>query len=99
MPKNDKKQEIMDLLEQIDNSNEYALFIVYGTVKTALMEQESSKKGIIERVQVQVMEEMKKKFIEIIENINDIDMLEYLITYVSLTLESEEQRIWNRKKN
>lgn len=50
MPKNDKKQEIMDLLEQIDNSNEYALFIVYGTVKTALMEQEASKKGIIERV-------------------------------------------------
>lgn len=35
------------------------------------------------------MEEMKKKFIEIIENINDIEMLEYLITYVSLTLESE----------
>ena len=99
MPKNDKKQEIMDLLEQIDNSNEYALFIVYGTVKTALMEQEASKKGIIERVQVQVMEEMKKKFIEIIENINDIEMLEYLITYVSLTLESEAQRIWNRKKN
>lgn len=50
MSKNDKKREIMELLEQIDNENEFALFRIYGTVKTALMEQEASKQGIIERV-------------------------------------------------
>lgn len=49
MPKNDKKQEILELLEQIDNSNEYALFRIYGTVKATLMEQEASKQGSIER--------------------------------------------------
>ena len=49
MPKNDKKQEILELLEQIDNSNEYALFCIYGTVKTALVAQEASKQGSIER--------------------------------------------------
>ena len=50
MPKNDKKQEILELLEQIDNSNEYALFRIYGIVKATLMEQEANKQGIIERV-------------------------------------------------
>lgn len=49
MSKNDKKQEIKELLEQIDNENEYALFRIYGTIKAALMEQEASKCGIIER--------------------------------------------------
>lgn len=49
MPKNDKKQEILELLDQIESSNEYALFLIYGTVKTALMAQEASKQGIIER--------------------------------------------------
>lgn len=49
MPKNDKKQEIIELLNQIEGSNEYALFLIYGTVKTALMAQEASKQGIIER--------------------------------------------------
>lgn len=50
MFKNDKKQEILELLEQIDNSNEYALFCIYGTVKTVLMAQEANKQGIIEKV-------------------------------------------------
>lgn len=49
MPKNDKKQEIIELLNQIEGSNEYALFLIYGTVKTALMAQEARKQGIIER--------------------------------------------------
>lgn len=49
MSKNDKKKEIMELLEQIDNENEYALFCIFGTVKAALMEQEASKRGITER--------------------------------------------------
>ena len=49
MSKNDKKQEIMELLEQIDNENEYALFSIFGTVKAALMEQEAGKRGITER--------------------------------------------------
>lgn len=35
------------------------------------------------------MEEMKEKFISIIESIDDINMLEYLLTYVSLTLDME----------
>ena len=33
MSKNDKKQEILELLDQIESSNEYALFLIYGTVK------------------------------------------------------------------
>lgn len=44
------KQEIIEMLEQIDSQNEYALFRIYGTVKAALMEQEASKQGIVERV-------------------------------------------------
>lgn len=48
MPKNDKKQEIMELLEQIEN--ERMLFVIYGTVKAALAEQEAEEQGIIERV-------------------------------------------------
>ena len=49
MSKNDKKQEIMELLEQIDDENEYALFSIFGTVNAALMEQESRKCRITER--------------------------------------------------
>ena len=37
------------------------------------------------------MEEMKEKFIGIIEGIDDINVLEYLLTYVSLTLGVEDQ--------
>lgn len=48
MPKNDKKQEIMELLEQIEN--ERMLFVIYGTVKAALLEQGAEEQGIIERV-------------------------------------------------
>lgn len=44
------KQEIIEILEQIDGQNEYALFCIYGTVKATLMEQEASKQGIVERV-------------------------------------------------
>lgn len=36
------------------------------------------------------MEEMKEKFIGIIEGIDDINVLEYLLTYVSLTLGVED---------
>ena len=36
------------------------------------------------------MEEMKEKFIGIIEGIDDISVLEYLLTYVSLTLGVED---------
>lgn len=50
MSKNEKKQEIIELLNQIESSNEYALFLIYGTVKTALIAQEACKQGIIERV-------------------------------------------------
>jgi len=35
------------------------------------------------------MEEMKEKFIGIVEGIDDINVLEYLLTYVSLTLDME----------
>lgn len=35
------------------------------------------------------MEEMKEKFIGIVESIDDINVLEYLLTYVSLTLDTE----------
>lgn len=35
------------------------------------------------------MEEMKEKFIGIIESIDDINVLEYLLTYVALTLDME----------
>lgn len=35
------------------------------------------------------MEEMKEKFISIVESIDDINVLEYLLTYVSLTLDME----------
>ena len=35
------------------------------------------------------MEEIKEKFIGIIESIDDINVLEYLLTYVSLTLDME----------
>ena len=35
------------------------------------------------------MGEMKKKFIGIIESIDDINVLEYLLTYVALTLDME----------
>lgn len=48
MSKNDKKQEIMELLEQI--KSERMLFVIYGTVKAALAEQEAEEQGIIERV-------------------------------------------------
>lgn len=43
------KQEIIEILERIDGQNEYALFCIYGTVKTALVAQEASKQGSIER--------------------------------------------------
>lgn len=36
------------------------------------------------------MEEMKEKFIGIIEGIDDINVLEYLLTYVSLILGVED---------
>jgi len=48
MSKNDTKQEIMELLEQIES--ERMLFVIYGTVKAALAEQEAEEQGIIERV-------------------------------------------------
>ena len=48
MSKNDKKQEIMELLEQI--KSERMLFVIHGTVKAALAEQEAEEQGIIERV-------------------------------------------------
>lgn len=35
------------------------------------------------------MEEMKEKFIGIIESIDDINVLEYLLTYIALTLDME----------
>lgn len=44
----DKRQEIIDLLEKIEN--ERMLFVIYGTVKAALLEQEAEEQGIIERV-------------------------------------------------
>lgn len=47
MPKNDTKQEIMKLLDQIES--ERMLFVIYGTVKAALAEQEAEEQGIIER--------------------------------------------------
>lgn len=48
MSKNEKKQEIIKLLEQIDS--ERMLFVICGTVKAALAEQEAEEQGIIERV-------------------------------------------------
>jgi len=48
MSKSEKKQEIIKLLEQI--TSERMLFVIYGTVKAALAEQEAENQGIIERV-------------------------------------------------
>lgn len=49
MSKNEKMQEIIRLLEQI--KSERMLFVIYGTVKAALAEQEAEEQGVIERVQ------------------------------------------------
>ena len=48
MSKNERKQEIMKLLEQI--TSERMLIVIHGTVKAALAEQEAEDQGIIERV-------------------------------------------------
>lgn len=48
MSESEKKQEIIKLLEQI--KSERMLFVIYGTVKAALAEQEAEEQGIIERV-------------------------------------------------
>lgn len=48
MSKNEKMQEIIRLLEQI--KSERMLFVIYGTVKAALAEQEAEEQGVIERV-------------------------------------------------
>lgn len=48
MSKRENKQEIIKLLEQI--TSERMLFVIYGTVKAALAEQEAEEQGIIERV-------------------------------------------------
>lgn len=43
----DKKQEIIDLVKQI--TSERILFVIYGTVKAALAEQDAEEQGVIER--------------------------------------------------
>ncbi len=48
MSKNEKKQEIIRILDQI--KSERMLFVIYGTVKAALAEQEAEDQGISERV-------------------------------------------------
>ena len=44
------------------------------------------------------MEEMKEKFISIVESIDDINVLEYLLTYVSLTLDMEASGYGTEKR-